>query len=299
MVTVSTAAFYSRANQQLGGLRSRAEELQAQVGSGQRLSRSSDDPAAAARLRMLDRREALAAVDQANSNRAATDLKLADQATGSMADILIRAKELALQARNTTLTATDQGAIATEISNLRQSLLTLANSRDAAGHALFGGEVAGDAYTDIAGTITYQGTATAPSTDLGDGQSVQRSLTGPDMLSFGGTDMFAVLANLSAGLSAGGTTALAAADASLSLLDSGLEQMTTTQTVIGTRQAWVETINDRRTVAGELLTEERSAVGGADLAGTITRLQELLTVLEASQASFVKLSGLSLFDRLN
>ncbi len=35
-------------------------------------------------------------------------------------------------------------------------------------------------------------------------------------------------------------------------------------------------------------------VGGADLATTMTRLQEMMTVLEASQASFVRLSSLSL-----
>jgi flagellar hook-associated protein 3 FlgL len=46
------------------------------------------------------------------------------------------------------------------------------------------------------------------------------------------------------------------------------------------------------------MTEERETIGGADLATTITRLQEVMTVLEASQASFVKLSGLSLFTML-
>jgi flagellar hook-associated protein 3 FlgL len=299
MVTVSTSAFYGRANQQLGSLRARAEEMQAQIGSGQRLSRSSDDPAAAARLRSLDRRERLSQVDQSNSDRATTDLKLADQAVSSMADIVIRAKELTLQARSTVLTAAGHEAIATEITNLREELLTLANARDAAGHALFGGEAAGDAYTQTAGVVGYQGVGTAPQTDLGDGQSVQRSMTGPDILSFGGTDLFEVLGTLAAGLSSGGATALTAAGDALSLLDAGLEKVTTAQTVIGTRQAWVETIDQRRTTTTELISEERTDVGGADLAVTITRLKELMTVLEASQASFVRLSGLTLFNQLN
>ena len=46
------------------------------------------------------------------------------------------------------------------------------------------------------------------------------------------------------------------------------------------------------------MADERAAVGGADLATTMTRLQEVMTVLEASQASFVRLSGLSLFNML-
>ena len=299
MVTVSTSAFYGRANQQIGSLRTRAEAMQEQIGTGKRLTRSSDDPAAAARLRSLDRRERLSMVDQSNSDRAATDLKLADDAVSSMADIVIRAKELSLQARSTVLNDAGHKVIATEISNLRQQLLTLANARDAAGHALFGGEAAGEPYVETAGVVSYQGVGMAPKTDLGDGQSVQRSMTGPDIVSFSGTDLFAVLGTLAAGLASGGATALGAAGDALGLLDAGLEKVTTAQTVIGTRQAWVETIDDRRTATTDLISEERINVGGADLAGTITRLKELMTVLEASQASFVRLSGISLFNQLN
>lgn len=303
MVNLSTSAFYERANQQMSSLRARSEKLQVQISSEERLTKSSDDPAAASRLRALDRRERLGEVDKSNSDRAATDLGLVDQALVSMADIVIRAKELALQANSTTLTDANQEAIATEITSLRESLLALANSRDAAGHALFGGEAAGDAYTDTGGTVTYQGVGTAPETDLGDGQKVQRSMTGPDILNFdagaGATDMFEMLATLAAALTTGGSGAQTAASDAMGLLDAGLEKITTAQTVVGTRQAWVETVAERRTNTSESMAEERSAVGGADLASAITRLQELTTVLEASQASFVKLAGLSLFDKLN
>ena len=46
------------------------------------------------------------------------------------------------------------------------------------------------------------------------------------------------------------------------------------------------------------IAEERADVGGADIAVTMTRLQETLTILEASQASFVRLANLSLFSML-
>jgi len=302
MVTVSTAAFFERSTQQLSSLRKQAQGLQAQIGTGERLTRSSDDPVAAAKLRSLSRRERLRDVDQRNSDRASTDLRLADQALVSMADIVIRAKELALQANNNTLTEANRQAVAAEVTNLRENLLSLANSRDASGQSLFGGEIAGQAFEEIAGVVTYLGTATAPETDLGDGQSVARSITGPEFVNFdpgsGATDLFAVLGAFAAGLATGGAAALAAAGEAVAVLDAGLEKITTAQTVIGTRQAWVETIDDRRVNTGELLAEEEAAVGGADLAGTISRLQELMTVLEASQASFVRLTGLSLFNQL-
>ena len=61
---------------------------------------------------------------------------------------------------------------------------------------------------------------------------------------------------------------------------------------------WIEIIDERRVMTGELVADERKAIGGAELATTMTQLQETLTVLEASQASFIKLAGLSLFDQL-
>ena len=112
MVTVSTAAFYERSNLQLSSLRKKAETLQGQVGSGERLSRSSEDPLAAAKLRSLSRRERLSEIDQRNSDRASTSLSLTDNALSSIASSIIRARDLALQAGSTTLTPENQKAIA-------------------------------------------------------------------------------------------------------------------------------------------------------------------------------------------
>ena len=91
MINLSTGAFFERATRQIGGLRERANDLQNQIGSGERLSRSSDDPVAAARLRTLARRERLSEVDQRNSDRATTDLQLTDKALSGLADLVIRA----------------------------------------------------------------------------------------------------------------------------------------------------------------------------------------------------------------
>ena len=98
MINLSTGAFFERATRQIGTLRERANRLQDQIGSGERLSRSSDDPVAAARLRTLARRERLAEVDQRNADRAMGDLQLTDKALESLAEITIRARELAMQA---------------------------------------------------------------------------------------------------------------------------------------------------------------------------------------------------------
>ena len=55
------------------------------------------------------------------------------------------------------------------------------------------------------------------------------------------------------------------------------------------------TLEDSRS---DMRVSEKSRVGGTDTTTAITQLQEAMTVLEASQASFTKLSSLSLFDFL-
>ena len=171
------------------------------------------------------------------------------------------------------------------------------------GHALFGGETAGAAYTfDAAGNPVYAGTASAGEMPLGDGQSVTRGLTGPEFLNFtgssGATDLFAVIGGLAAALDGGSADPAQAARDALGDLAGGLESITTAQTVVGARLNWIDLIGDRRVQTSELRAEEQANVGGTDLASTVSELQQVMTVLEASQASFAKLAGLSLFQLL-
>lgn len=300
MIALSTSAFYEQANRQIGSLRSQAETLQQQVGSGNRLTHSSDDPVAAARLRALDRADRLSQIDQRSADKAGADLQLTDSALGSIADIIARAQELALSAASGTLSTDQRTAIGSELEGMQQSLLVVANARDSAGHALFGGQTAGAAYGLAGGTFTYQGTDTVAPLDLGEGQSVTPALTGPEVLAFNQAgqpgDLFAVLGTLAAAMAT--DTAPDAARSALDGLGAALDKVTTAQAVVGSRIGLVELLNERRTDQAELSGSERDSVGGADLATSITRLQQVMTVLEASQASFVRLSSLSLFQML-
>ena len=82
------------------------------------------------------------------------------------------------------------------------------------------------------------------------------------------------------------------------MLDTSFDKVTTAQTVLGSRLAWLEVMTERRTENMERIADERTVMGGADLAVTMSRLQEMLTVLEASQSSFVRLANLNLFSML-
>ena len=303
MTTVSTSAFYDRSNSDMGTLRARADALQAAIASGQRLGSASDDPVAAARVRTLTRQDSFAEIDSAASDRASGDLMLADQTLSQFTASVIRVKELATQAANGTLTPAQRAGIGTELDQIHSELGRLANARDSAGHALFGGNAVGAAYTfDASGNPVYAGTASASDLSLGDGQTVTRGLTGPQFLEFtsasGATNLFAVVKGLSDALKGGVPDPAQAARDALDTLDTGLETITTQQTVIGARLNWIDLSAERRVQLSEARSDEEASVGGTDLSLAVSQLQQTMTVLEASQASFAKLSQLSLFNFL-
>ena len=305
MINLSTGAFYERSSTQIASLRSRAENLQKQIGTGERLDKSSDDPVAAARLRMLDREERISSVDERSSEAVENNLQFADQALTQVGSLINRAREIALQAASATTSDEQRLAIATELDGLRTTLLGIANGRNASGHALFGGQASGDAYHVDAttGAATYVGTASLDPVEIGEGQTIKPGNTGPEVFGFvnaagAQSDIFAELSALSTALRGGGESAIDAARDGLGMLDSGLDKVLTAQTVVGSRLAWVEVMGERRVDNLERIKDERSSVGGADLAVTMTRLQEMTTVLEASQASFVRLANLNLFSML-
>ena len=303
IIGTSTSAFFDRSNLDLSGLRAQAEKLQHQLSSGDKLSRSSEDPVAASRLRSLSRSERLAKIDMANADRVSTDLALSDAALTSFADAIIRAQELATQAANETLTETQRASIGTELGEIHARLVSLANARDSNGHALFGGEAAGDAYAiDAAGNATYIGTAATGDMPLGDGQSVTRGVTGPDFLNFSvrgsPTDLLSQVRALADALKGSAADPSGAARDALDALGAGLDAVSTSQTIVGSRLAWIDLAVERSTNLGELRADEQEKIGGTDIAITVANLQQVMLVLEASQSSFAQLANLSLFETL-
>lgn len=300
-VGTSTSAFFERATLSIAELRKRTEDLQGQISSEKKFSRSSEDPVAASRLRTLSRADSLSTVDLSNANRATADLNLADTTLSSFTDYISRALELATQAANGTLTDAQRNSIGVELSHMHGDLVALANSRDSAGHALFGGEAGGDAYTvDASGNATYIGTASSGELPISDGQSVTRGLTGPEFLNFDvdgvPTDLLAVVKGLADALQGGSSDPAGAAGDALAALQKGLEGVTTGQTLIGARLNWIDLTTTRQQNLGELRADEQSQIGSTDIADAVAELQQAMLVLEASQASFAKLASLSLFS---
>jgi flagellar hook-associated protein 3 FlgL len=302
-ITNSTGSFFNRSLAQMADLRNGIERSRTQIATGRKFERGSQDPAGAAQLRSVARREALLRVEGDNAAVVGQDLGAAADEIEAVTALLQRARELAVQAANAPLGADGRRAIAFELEQLREELFTRANGTSLTGEPLFAGQSSGTAFTrDAAGNVTYVGTPESGAVPVAPGTAIERGLPGNEVFEFdlngSPSSAFAVLGALVTALQGGAPDPVAAASAAIEGIDAALDTTNRATTIIGTRMAWVEQVQQQQGERSIALAERRSRVGDTDIADAIARLQQSLTALEASQAAFARVSSLTLFDAL-
>jgi flagellar hook-associated protein 3 FlgL len=220
----------------------------------------------------------------------------------SAGDILVRIKELTVQASNGTQGSVSRLAIATEMKGLRDQLVSLGNSTDPSGNYIFSGSrVKSPAFkTNTDGSDSYQGEQTRMSIQVGDQRalSVNRPATTafvPVVRNGVGVSFFDSLDSLIAGVKAGDS----------SVMQRGLTEMDTLHNGVILAQAQAGT--DMKVVEqqGAAIDDTKlslktalSKIEDLDMATAVTDMQKLMLSLEAAQSSFAKTSQLSLFKYL-
>ena len=303
IINNSTSAFYQRSLSQMTALRDSVETLQTQIATGQHLTRASQDPAAAARLRAISRSEALRTIEEDNAAKLAQDLTSAATELEGVSEIISRARELASQAGSDTNGASAREAIAAELEQLSEELFARANGLTLTDEPLFAGTAGAPAYVRAAdGTVNYAGNTDQGAVPVAPGTAIERGIIGPQVFEFdaGGTvtTTFALLDGLASALRGGAVDPGAVARDAIAGFDAALDAATRNQTVIGTRLAWVEVVQQNQFERSVSTAEERSRVGDTDIGEAIARLQQTLTALEATQTTFTRVSSLTLFNTL-
>ena len=136
---ISTRQIYTQGLEAFQQQQVKLAKLQQQISTGIRLSKPSDDPAAASKILELEQTVSLNLQYQSNINLAEQRLNQQDAVLANYDNLLIRVRELAIQANNAPLDQTSRNAIAAEIDERLNELLSLANTIDSNGDYLFAG----------------------------------------------------------------------------------------------------------------------------------------------------------------
>jgi flagellar hook-associated protein 3 FlgL len=81
-------------------------------------------------------------------------------------------------------------------------------------------------------------------------------------------------------------------------IDQAIGNILETRTSVGTRQNSIESVNQESSSASLILQQSLSEVQDLDLAEAISQLSFQTTTLEAVQATFARVQGLTLFNFL-
>lgn len=302
-VSNSTGAFFERSLGQLATLRESAETFQTQIATGVRIQRGSEDPVAASRLRQLTRLEVRGETEEENAARLRQDLEETSNQITGVVDIIQRARELAVQAANDTQGESGRAAIAAELEQMADELFTRSNAISITGAPLFAGTSGAPAFTRAPdGSVTYIGNGQVGTVPVAPGTEIERGITGDQLFEFDvngtPTSSFEVVSQLASDLRGASPDPQAAAQTALAGIDEALNAANRNQTIVGTRAAWVEAIEDDQADRAINIAEKRSEIGDTNIADVIVRLQQTLTALEASQTTFTRVSNLTLFNAI-
>jgi len=156
---ISTTQIFERSIDQMSNQRTKVAEIQAQLASGKQIVQPSDDAEQAGIIQRLSSAFKRQEVYETTLDSVTTRLEVEESAVMSAENIMQRARELAVQGSNGTLTQGDRKILAHEVSSLRDELLALANSQDATGNYVFSGSMAQTPpFVESAdGTVNYRG----------------------------------------------------------------------------------------------------------------------------------------------
>jgi flagellar hook-associated protein 3 FlgL len=273
---------------QLQGNIQRLAKSQEQVSTTRRLNRPSDDPSETRTAVKLH--DSLAELDQFQRNIDSADrtLSATDAALSSAGEIVQRARELAIQGANGSLSTTDRQAIGVEVDQLLSALFEQARAKSA-GSYLFSGF-----RTDVPPLLTptgaYQGdngaivARTAPNTQ------VQINITADVAFAPALQALDALRTELNAGTQVSGAT--------IGLIDAGQEPLLAARAMTGARQnrlADTRTYLDDGILAGKTLL---SNLEDADMAQAITDMSSRQASYEAALRVNARLLQTSLLDLL-
>ena len=335
---ISTLQMYRQATDSLNKSLVDLYRLNEQISSGKRINKPSDDVTGTSRA--MAYKVSIAAGEQYLSNikEATSALTYADSTLSSVNTALTRLKELSVEAASGSKSGSSREALAQEAGQLRDQLLSLANTRVGNSY-IFSGFRTDTAAFDS--TYAYQGDSGSINVGIAGGVTLSQNVTGADAFGYvlgaakvveiddgvyahyapgAGTTVAveirdsetpgggALLDSFSYGnameLADVLTTAMTDDDARrisacLSEIDAVAEHVNNVRADLGARINRLEDQGDRIEDQNLMTKESLSSVEDADFIDAASELSKAGTVLQAVQAATAKILSQSLLDFLD
>ena len=305
---ISTTLYFDRATQQLGDVQGELAKTQEQLSTGKQIVKPSDSPDKASLVTRLESELARQAGYQNTLKTVNTRLQASETVLKNTSDVLVRIKEISIQAASDTLSPADRQSIALGISSLKDQMLSLANAQDTNGNYLFSGSRVGSpAFSkDSKGHVVYQGDESRMKVAVGDNRRMNLNMPGSDAFvkvvrddgkgNKVGVGFFQAIDDLANAVKNSDHTNMQRGIADIDSLQQGVSDATAQ---IGTDMNVVDMQNSVLDEITLRLKITKSDAEDLDYTSAITKMNKDQLALEAAQSSFAKISQLSLFKYMN
>lgn len=279
----------------------RMSQAQEQLSTGKKLNRPSDSPtdttvALRARAGVAEQQQY-----QRNAQDGVGWLSAVDTALQEVNNQLRRAYTLTVEGANTgSSDATSDAALATEVDQIKQSILASANTQYL-GRPVFGGTTAGGTAfsADSSGTVTYVGDDGSVNRRVGVDTVVRVDSPGTSVFgdnSVGGTNIFDHLDALSTALRSGKPDDI---QASIGILQADMDRISAATADEGARMNQINQASNVASASQLALQKTQSDVEDVDVAEATIEMQTQTNAYQAALMAVSKTSQQSLLDFLS
>ncbi|MEA3178228.1 MAG: flagellar hook-associated protein 3 FlgL [Gammaproteobacteria bacterium] len=176
---IATITFQQNATTQMQNLQSDLAKTQNDIATATRLHSAADDPAAMSQVNQLNVQMSASQQFVTNGNYATSTLQLEEQAMADATNVLQGARDLAVQANNSALSASERANIAAELTQQLQNLVAIGNRVDGSGNQLFAGNASGTVpFSQSGNTVTYSGSNQVSQIQIAANQRISAGDTG-------------------------------------------------------------------------------------------------------------------------
>jgi flagellar hook-associated protein 3 FlgL len=176
---IATITFQQNATTQMNDLQADLARMQNDLATGTRLHSAADDPAAMSQVNALNTQMSASTQYVTNGHYATSVLQLEEQAMSDATNTLQSARDLAVEANNPALSASQRADIASQLQQQLQDLIAIGNRVDGSGNQLFAGTASNTVpFSQSGAAVAYLGTGTTSQIQIGPNQRISAGDTG-------------------------------------------------------------------------------------------------------------------------
>jgi flagellar hook-associated protein 3 FlgL len=267
-----------------------------ELSSGEMIQEPSDNPFGASQVLALKANLAANTQYQTNVNDASSWQSVTDTALSDIGDAIQRARDLVLQGATSTTDASGRAAIATEITQLIDSIKTDANTRDGNVFVFSGTATTTQPY-QMGANDAYAGNTSAINREIGPGVQVPVNQVGQTVIGDDTTGLLASLRTIVADLNSGNTAALSTTD--IASLDTANDTVLNARAQVGALSNRLSTALNRLQSTNLSSTQMLSNTDDTDMAQVMVNFSTQQAAYEAALRAGAQIIQPSLMDFLS